>query len=106
MRINAIQTYGAGNFKVQTRKQKSYSQTVNNPQETPKADSVSFSGKKMLKGTGIGALLGIAAITLISGGAATPAALAVFGSVMGAAGGSVGNALDKIDEKNKKDKND
>ncbi len=71
--------------------------------DEPKADTVSFKNKT-IKGAGVGALAGIAAlgaISLLSGGLATPLAFGMYAAASGTAGGMLGNVLDKIDKDNK-----
>ncbi len=75
--------------------------------DEPKADTVAFKSKTV-KGAGIGAVLGVAAlgaISLLSGGLATPLAFGVYAATTGTAGGMLGNVLDKIDEDEKERKN-
>lgn len=68
-------------------------------------DTVSFKGKNTVAGAGIGAILGLGGlglISLLSGGAAAPIAYGIYAATMGTAGGMLGNALDEIDEEEKK----
>lgn len=68
------------------------------------ADTVCFRGKNTVKGGFWGAVTGVAclaAISLLSGGLAAPAAFGLYGATMGAAGGAVGHALDQIEEEEK-----
>lgn len=70
----------------------------------PVQDSVSFSGKKAVKGAGLGALIGLGALAILSGGAAAPIAYAAYAATMGTAGGMLGHAIDKTNDENQKDK--
>jgi len=73
--------------------------------ETPK-DTVSFQGNNTAKGAGIGALIGLGALAIISGGAAAPIAYAAYAATMGTAGGMLGHAIDKTDEDKKQENKD
>jgi len=79
-------------------------QTIDNE---PKTDTVSFKSKA-LKGTGIGALFGLAAmgtISALSGGLAAPVAYAAYAGIFGTAGCKLGHALDQIDKEEKEGNN-
>ena len=76
---------------------------VNFRADEPKADTVTFKSKT-LKGAGIGAVVGVAALTFISGGLATPLAFGLYAAATGTAGGMLGNVLDQIDEDEKNHK--
>lgn len=58
---------------------------------------------KHAKGFGIGALLGLGAVTILSGGAAAPLVMAAYAATTGVAGGMLGKA---VEDTNKKDNND
>ena len=65
-------------------------------------DSVSFKSNAA-KGAGIGAvcgLLAMGAISLLSGGLATPAAFGLYAAAGGAAGGFAGSAVDQSENHN------
>ncbi len=69
------------------------------------SDTVSFKGKNTVAGVGIGAILGLGGLgilSLLSGGAAAPIAYGIYAATMGTAGGIFGNTLDEIDEEKKK----
>jgi hypothetical protein len=84
MRICAIQNYGVYDC-ARKSQPKTY---VEQPNE------VSFKSAK-LKGAGLGALLGMGALALISGGAAAPVAYAVYAAIHGSIGAGVGDFIDK-----------
>lgn len=68
-------------------------------------DTVNFQGNKTAKGFGIGAIIGIGGLTLLTGGAAAPVAYALYAATMGTAGGMLGHAIDKTEEDKKANNN-
>lgn len=97
MKISAIQICQPRSIRQRTNK-------LTKLNTEPAADTITFSGNKTAKGAGLGALLGLGALTLLSGGAAAPIAYAAYAATMGTAGGMLGYAIDKTNEDNKKDK--
>ena len=68
--------------------------------------TVSFNGNNTVKGAGIGAIVGLAAmgaISALSGGLAAPIAYGVYAAAFGTAGGMAGKALDEVNKDRKKD---
>ena len=105
MKINAIQN---NRFVCSPKKmnKKIGNQIPTNTNGTIATDTVSFKGKGAIKGAGIGAIVGagaLTAISLLSGGLATPIAYLGYSALFGTAGGMIGNASDKAKE-NDKDK--
>ena len=103
MKVLAIRNYGLSTPVTKNQKVSYLRETV--PQtEALKGDTVSFRSKTSA-GAGVGALLGLGAMGLISalsGGLAAPIAYGVYAAVGGVAGGMTGNALDRADEKKSK----
>lgn len=105
MKINAIQNNGLVCSPKKMNK-KIGNQIPTNTNGTIATDTVSFKGKGAIKGAGIGAIVGagaLTAISLLSGGLATPIAYLGYSALFGTAGGMIGNASDKAKE-NDKDK--
>ena len=105
MKINAIQN---SRLVCSPRKmnKKIGNQIPTNTNGTVATDTVSFKGKGAIKGAGIGAIVGagaLTAISLLSGGLATPIAYLGYSALFGTAGGMLGNAAEKAKE-NDKDK--
>ena len=72
--------------------------------QAPQYDTVSFGQNNTMKGAGIGALCGIAALaalSALSGGLATPLGYGLYAAAFGTAGGSMGKALDEIESESK-----
>ena len=63
-----------------------------------------FKAHETAKGFGIGALLGLGAVTILSGGAAAPLVMAAYAATTGVAGGMLGKAVEDTNPKNKNDK--
>ena len=98
MKILAIQNGVMAKPAIKTTKSQVKNQIAPNfITNEPNADTVAFKSKA-LKGFGIGAAVGVAALTFISGGLATPLAFGLYATATGTAGGMLGNILDKIDE--------
>ena len=105
MKINAIQNNRLVCSPKKMNK-KIGNQIPTNTNGTIATDTVSFKGKGAIKGAGIGAIVGagaLTAISLLSGGLATPIAYLGYSALFGTAGGMIGNASDKAKE-NDKDK--
>ena len=101
MKVSAIQTIGVPRASIKLQK----TPPLNRVGVTPiPEDTVSFQGKNTIAGASIGAIIGIGAITIISGGLATPVAVAAYTAAIGTCGGVLGHVVDKINEDNKKDK--
>ncbi len=100
MRISAIQNFGTCPTAFGAKKCRR--QVLKNTPET-KQDTVAFKAHETVKGIGIGALVGLGALTIISGGAAAPIAYGVYAAAMGTAGGMLGNAIEEVNKKDKKD---
>ena len=102
MKVSSIQSYSInGLSKVNhCRKVKEQLPPVTQPAQT---DSVSFQGKAAAGAT-IGGLLGAAAITLISGGAAIPLIVGAYTIGGAAVGAGIGEAFGE--DKNKGNKKD
>ena len=67
------------------------------PERVPCCDKVTF-GNAKVAGAGIGAVVGLsglALLSLLSGGLAAPAAFAAYAAMGGAIGGSLGSAVEK-----------
>ena len=70
----------------------------------PQYDTVSFGQNNTMKGAGLGALCGIAALAALSaftGGLATPLGYGLYAAAFGTAGGFTGKALDEIEGEGK-----
>ena len=66
----------------------------------PQCDTVSFKQQNTIKGAGLGAFLGVAALATLSafsGGLATPLGYGLFAAILGTAGGITGKAIDELD---------
>ena len=70
MKITAIRNYEPS--RTVSKINRSRNARVSEPQTEPKSDSVAFKAHETAKGFGIGALLGLGAVTILSGGAAAP----------------------------------
>jgi len=73
-------------------------------QTEPKTDSVAFKSKETAAGIGIGALLGLGAITILSGGTAAPFACAAYAAATGTAGGMFGHAISETNKERENQK--
>ncbi len=107
MKIYAIQNGEVSRAAVKTGKAQCRQALAGLHYDEPAGDSVSFKSKAV-KGAGIGALLGVGALGLISvlsGGLATPLAFGAYAATYGAIGGAAGNILDQMDEDKKGKKN-
>ena len=74
MKITAIRNYE--HSRTVSKINRSRNARVSEPQTEPKSDSVAFKAHETAKGFGIGALLGLGAVTILSGGAAAPLVMA------------------------------
>lgn len=99
MRVEAIRNYGLG-MPVAKHQKMSYQRQSVPQMGALVGDTVSFKSK-VGTGAGVGAMLGLSAmglISLLSGGAAAPIAYGLYAVVGSVAGGLTGNALDKVEE--------
>ncbi len=95
MKVSAIRNYGTNTPASKMSKTHTMPARTNLHNDEPKTDTVTFKGKNMLKGAGIGALCGLGFITLISGGLATPLAIGLYTATMGGTGAAIGDFIDK-----------
>lgn len=102
MRITAIRNYESARA-VSGKKQKIQSAPMRAQDTVTKQDAVSFKAHETAKGIGIGALVGIGALTILSGGAATPLAYGIYAAANGIAGGLLGNAIEETRNGNNDD---
>lgn len=98
MRISAIQSYNPRRFSCSSKS------NVRKIETEPPQDNINFKGKKVAGGMGIGALVGLGALTILSGGAAAPIAYAAYAATMGAAGGMLGHAIEETEKDRKNNK--
>ncbi len=104
MRIYAIQNGGAVNSNLRIANRQCKTSSPNLHLDEPKTDTVAFKSKAV-KGAGLGALIGVGALGLISvlsGGLAAPIAYGAYAATFGALGGAAGNVLDQVDEEESK----
>lgn len=92
MRISAIKNHQIYRINSKPNTTRKFDTTTPN-------GTVNFQGRTT-KGIGIGALIGLGAMAIISGGAAAPVAYAAYAALMGTAGGMMGHAIDKTDKEN------
>lgn len=104
MRITAIRNYSP--CCTASKVNRGGNTRVNIPQTEPQSDTLTFKGATTIKGAGIGALVGIGALTLLTGGAAAPIAYGLYAATMGTAGGMLGSAIENSGKDNKKDDKD
>ena len=83
MKITAIRNYEPS--RTVSKINRSRNARVSEPQTEPKSDSVAFKAHETAKGFGIGALLGLGAVTILSGGAAAPLVMAAYAATTGVA---------------------
>lgn len=105
MKVNAIRNYEQS-YAV-SKMNRSRNAMISTPQTEPRPDTVAFKAHETAKGFGLGALLGLGAITILSGGAAAPLIMGAYAATTGVAGGMLGKALEdtnKDDEDNKNKK--
>lgn len=69
-----------------------------------KQDTVAFKAHETAKGIGIGTLIGLGAVTILSGGAAAPLVAGIYAAASGVAGGMLGNVIEKTNKDDKSDK--
>ncbi len=103
MRISAIQHYENPRTISKQKCVRNHQGLKTTPESEPIQDTVAFKGYTA-KGAGLGALIGIGAVALISGGLATPIAYGIYAATMGTAGGMLGHAIDDVNEEEKKKK--
>ena len=104
MKIYAIRNYEP--CRTVSKMNRSGNTRVSIPQTEPRSDTLTFKGATTIKGAGIGALVGIGALTLLTGGAAAPIAYGLYAATMGTAGGMLGSAIENSGKDNKKDDKD
>lgn len=95
MKITAIRNYESGRAVSKMNQKKNVKANVLRSHDTAaQTDTVSFKANETAKGVGIGALLGLGAITILSGGAAAPLVCGIYAAASGLAGGMLGNAIE------------
>ena len=104
MRITAIRNYEPAHAVSKMNRNKKVKIAANVPNSTPKTDTVAFKAHETAKGVGIGALVGLGAITILSGGAAAPLVCGLYAAASGVAGGMLGNVVESVNKDNKDDK--
>ena len=103
MRISAIQN--CGTCRTTTKPKVIRHQNLKDAPEITQNQEIAFKSNETIKGVGIGALVGLGAITLISGGAAAPIAYGIYAATMGTAGGMLGHAIEEVNKDNKDNNN-
>ena len=99
MKISAIQCYQPMHVVRSAKKNNTvYGAMIKD--DVPRGDVVAFRGNETVKGIGIGALVGLGALTILSGGAAAPLAYGLYAAASGAAGGMLGKAIEETNKKN------
>ncbi len=106
MKISAIRNYEPARAVSKMKGNRNVKMTTTVPESAPKVDTVAFKAHETAKGVGIGALIGLGAVTILSGGAAAPLVCGLYAAASGVAGGMLGNAVESVnkDNKNKDDK--
>ncbi len=105
MRITAIRNYEPGRAVSKMNHKRNAQTNVMHSHDTgTKADTVSFKAHETVKGFGIGALVGLGALTILSGGAAAPLICGVYAAASGVAGGMLGKAIEDTNKKDSEDK--
>ena len=95
MRVDAIRNYGHSFAVPKNTKPSSFKHA---PLSAIQHDTATFKQCYALKGAGLGAALGLAslgALSLFSGGMATPLAYGLYALAFGTAGGITGSAIDQ-----------
>ncbi len=105
MRISAIRNYESAYAVSKMNKNQNAKSVMRTHDTTTKPDTVAFKAHETAKGVGIGALIGVAGLTLLTGGAAAPVAYGVYAAVMGTAGGLLGTAIEDVNRENEENKN-
>ena len=100
MRVSTVQCYQP--MQMQNRVKKNVSR-VGIKENYPQSDLVAFKAKDVIKGIGLGAVVGLGAITLLSGGTATPFAYGIYTALSAAAGGALGQAVEDAKKDNNSD---
>lgn len=106
MRVSAIQNCGTCQPQKNLKLAKNYNTRLLDG-EAPK-DTVAFKGKNAVKGGVIGGLFGVAgmaALSLLSGGMATPLAYGAYALLFGTQGAQLGNCIDEDKKKEEEEKN-
>lgn len=101
MRISAIQNYQ----KVYRNVQKKKLSCKNEAPSTTTTTLPAFKANETAKGIGLGAIVGLGALTVLSGGTAAPIAACIFAATSGAAGGLLGKAIEETNKDSKKNDN-
>lgn len=99
MRISAIRNYEPARAVSKMNKGRNYSKTLG--VDGTNQDTVAFKAHETAKGVGIGALIGLGAVTILSGGAAAPLVCGLYAAASGVAGGMLGNAIESTNKKDK-----
>jgi len=99
MRVDAVSTR-VYSSPVKRYSSKSIFDRKSPSKRTQSGDIVAFSGNNVVKGIGIGAIVGLAAmgaISAISGGLATPFAYGLYAASFGTAGGIAAKAYEETE---------
>ncbi len=100
MRISAIRNYESARAVSKMNKKSS----LRTQDSEVKQETVTFKANETVKGVGIGALLGLGAITILSGGAAAPLVAGIYAATTGVAGGMLGNVIENVKKDDNSDK--
>ncbi len=106
MRISAIRNYEPARAVSKMNKNRNHMSSLRTQDSEAKQDTVAFKANETAKGVGIGALIGLGAITILSGGAAAPLVCGIYAAASGVAGGMLGNAIESTNKDNKDNKDD
>ena len=101
MRISSIQNYQNIFCNAQKKKTSCNNKTSSAARTTLPA----FKANETVKGIGLGAIVGLGALTVLSGGTAAPIAACIFAATSGAAGGLLGKAIEETNKDSKKNDN-
>lgn len=102
MKISAIRNYESVRAVSKMNKKSS----LRTQDSEVKQETVTFKANETVKGVGIGALLGLGAITILSGGAAAPLVAGIYAAASGVAGGMLGKVVEDTNKKNPNEKKD
>ncbi len=100
MKISAIRNYESVRVVSKVNKKSS----LRTQDSEVEQDKVAFKANETAKGVGIGALLGLGAITILSGGAAAPLVAGIYAATTGVAGGMLGNVIENVKKDDNSDK--
>ena len=106
MKISAIRNYEPARAVSKMNKNRNHMSSLRTQDSEAKQDTVAFKANETAKGVGIGALIGLGAITILSGGAAAPLVCGIYAAASGVAGGMLGNAIESTNKDNKDNKDD